>query len=88
MGRYKSPVDAILKDIEDIFEQALAKANFSVALKAKELLGREQGLFLTKRPPSKKETINLADLSEEDLLQLIQQLESKLNFERSGKNFN
>lgn len=87
MSIYKSSPEVILKDIQDIFVLAMSKENLSVALKAKELLGREQGLFLTRRPSSKNDVTNLSSLSEEDLINLIQQLESKLEHERSGKSY-
>jgi hypothetical protein len=85
MSIYKSSPEVILKDIENIFVLAMSKENLSVALKAKELLGREQGLFLTRRTSSKNNVTNLSSLSEEDLINLIQQLELKLNFEHCEK---
>jgi hypothetical protein len=64
----------ILKDIEEVYMAAMEKGNFSVALKAKELLGRERGLFSM----SKKKTFALIDLSEEDLNRLLQEIEMQL----------
>ncbi len=64
----------ILKDIEGVYSAAMEKGNFTAALRAKELLGRERGLFST----SKKKTFSLTDLSEEDLNRLIQEIEAQL----------
>jgi|GEM_PF-5586705 hypothetical protein len=64
----------ILKDIEGVYVAAMEKGNFSVALKAKELLGRECGLFST----SKKKAFSLTELSEEELNRLIQEIEMQL----------
>jgi hypothetical protein len=46
----------ILKDMEKIFVLALEAGKFSVALRAKELIGKEMGLFL---PPSKRPQVNM-----------------------------
>lgn len=64
----------ILKDIEGIYVAAMEKGNFSVALKAKELLGRECGLFST----SKKKPFSLTELSDDELNRLIQEIEMQL----------
>lgn len=68
-----SPTD-ILRDIEEVYASAMEKGNFTAALRAKELLGRECGLFSV----SKKKKFSLSDLSEEDLNHLIQELETQL----------
>jgi len=64
----------ILKDLENLYALALEKGNFSVALKAKELLGREQGLF---SGASHKKKLSLESLSDEDLDAFIQELEGQ-----------
>ena len=73
-----SPAD-IIKDLESIYEMAIASESFSVALKAKELLGREHGLFM----PKKKTSLSLADLTNEDLERLIVEIENELILDRS-----
>ncbi len=65
---------SIIKDLELIYKMAIASESFAVALKAKELLGREFGLFA----PKKKPKISLANLSEEDLQRLIMEIEKEL----------
>lgn len=67
----------ILKDLEDVYTLALAHEKFAVALKAKELLGKAQGLFSDK----KKSKVSLSDLSDEDLKQLIREVEKELNLD-------
>ena len=62
----------ILKDLENLYALAMEKGNFTVALKAKELLGREQGLF---SGASRKKKLSLENLSDEELEALIQELE-------------
>lgn len=77
-----SPSSDILKDLEEIYLMALGKGNFSVALKTRELLGRERGLFNLKNSACKKKTISLEDLSDEDITHLIEELEAKLKLDR------
>lgn len=67
---------SILQDLQDIYLRALEKGNFSVALKAKELLGRELGLFRLN-----KKKISIDDFSEEDLAHLIETIEEKLRLD-------
>lgn len=66
----KKSCEKILKNLETIYEIALQENNFTVALKALELLGKEAGLF-SKTPsdvlPSKK----LSEMSEEELRTLL-----------------
>ena len=64
----------ILKDLENLYALAMEKGNFTVALKAKELLGREQGLFSGN---SRKKKISPESLSDEELEALIQELEGQ-----------
>lgn len=72
---------AILKDLEEIYLMSLEKGNFAVALKAKELLGRELGLFALKNTSAIKNKLSLSDLSEEDIIRLIEELETKLKLD-------
>ncbi len=74
----RAPAD-IIKDLESIYAMALASENYSVALKAKELLGRQFGLFT----PKQKDKISLVDLSEEDLERLIVEIERELTLDHS-----
>jgi hypothetical protein len=71
----------ILEDLESIYAMAIANENFSVALKAKELLGRQVGLFL----PQQKKKVSLADLSEEDLERLIREIQTELMLDRAER---
>jgi len=71
----------ILKDLEKIYLMALGKENFSVALKAKELLGRQLGFFALKNPMLKKNKLSLEHLSDEDITHLIKELEAKLKLD-------
>ncbi len=73
---------SILKDLEKIYLMALGKGNYSVALKVKELLGRELGLFTLKSSATTKNKISLNDLSDEDITQLIKELEAKLKLDQ------
>jgi uncharacterized protein YfkK (UPF0435 family) len=74
----------ILKDLEDLYFMALEKGNYSVALKAKELLGRERGLFALKNTALQKPQISLENISDENLNHLIEELEVKLTLDHSG----
>ncbi len=61
-------------DLEKLFEIALEKENFTIALKAKELLGRERGYF---RPPEKSTSlfqVDLKALDDEQLSTLLSRL--------------
>jgi hypothetical protein len=84
MKNGKSSALDILKDLEDIFALAMSKGNFSVALKTRELLGRELGLFQSKINSSKKEELKLTDFSEEDLNRLVDESEQQLHLDVKG----
>jgi len=71
----------ILNDLEALYLMALEKGNFAVALKAKELLGRELGLFALKNSSVTKDKVSLNDLSDEDITHLIKELEIKLKLD-------
>lgn len=64
----------IEQDLELIFQMAMEKGNLSVALKAKEVLAKRAGFF--DKPGQGR--INLDELSHEQLMDLLQQIESKL----------
>jgi hypothetical protein len=68
------PAKDILNDLENLYILAMEKGNFTAALKAKELLGRECGLF-----SSKKAKISLTDLSDEEIERLIQEIEAQMD---------
>ena len=59
-----------VEDLETLFCAALQKGNFAAALKAKELLGKEQG-FLGKAHTKKPALTDLSSLSDEVLEHLI-----------------
>lgn len=71
----------ILKDLEDIYTLALAHEKFAVALKAKELLGKAQGVFSDK----KKAAVSLSDLSDEDLKRLMGEIEKELGLDPNDR---
>ncbi|MBY0264332.1 MAG: hypothetical protein K2P90_02735 [Holosporales bacterium] len=61
-------------DLEKLFEMALEKENFTIALKAKELLGRERGYF---RLPEKSPSLfplDLQALNDDQLSTLLSRL--------------
>lgn len=72
----------ILRDLENIYTLAMEKGNFAAALKAKELLGREYGLFSHKVSSSRKTQVSLGDLSEEDIKRLMGEIEKQLSLDR------
>ena len=78
MGKDKKLREEILKDLADLYETAMKEGKYAVALKAKELLGREQGLFAQNKP---KQQGSLVDLSEEDIIRLISEIERKLSLD-------
>jgi hypothetical protein len=67
-------IQEIRKDVEDIYLKAMEKESYSIALKAKELLGREHGLFKVK---TQKESA-LENISDQVLSRLIGMLEKQL----------
>lgn len=74
----------ILKDLEEIYLQAMEKGNFAAALKAKELLGKELGLFVSSAANAGKKKISLSDLSDEELNSLIDDIEIQLTSSSKG----
>lgn len=73
----------ILKDLEEIYLQAMEKGNFAAALKAKELLGKELGLFIFTPANGGERKISLADLSDDELSSLIEDIENQLALDHS-----
>jgi len=74
--------DKILMDIEKIYALAMEKGSLGVALRAKELLGRACGIFLTK---PKNEIFTLDNISDEDLACLIEKIEKQLDQKQDDK---
>ena len=70
--------NTILEDVEEIFTRAMAKGSFSVALRAKELLGRECGLFKQK---TKNAEFSLENVSEQELSRLVKVIEKQLRLD-------
>ncbi len=64
-----------LSDLENIYTLALAHENYSVALRAKELIGKAQGLFRENKPYK----MNIEDLTDQELAELIQKVENELD---------
>jgi len=81
MAKKSASSASILKDLEEIYFMCLEKRNFSVALKAKELVGRAQGLFDVKKSEDKKTKMTLEELSDDDITHLIKELEAKLKLD-------
>jgi hypothetical protein len=81
MKNGKSSALDILNDLENIFNLVMSKGNFAIALKTRELLGRELGLFQSKTNSSKKEELKLTDFSEEELNRLVDESEQQLHLD-------
>jgi len=64
----------ILANMEQIFQLAMATGKLSVALRAKELIGKEMGLFL---PASQRAKIKLNELSDEELMEALDEAEQE-----------
>ena len=61
----------LINDLEAAFKGALAAENYSAAIKAKELLGKELGFF----KGDAKAKLSLASLSNEDIENLLAEIE-------------
>lgn len=79
MAKYSLSSMDILKDLQEIYLMALDKGQYAVALKVKELLGREAGLFAPKNNIVEKNKFSLESLSDETITRLIEELEAKVN---------
>ncbi len=77
MNDEKNSAADLIKDLECIYTMAIANKNFAAALKAKELLGREYGLFSLK----KGNKVSLSCLSDEDINRLIEEIKIKLGLD-------
>lgn len=78
MSKVKTVPEKIFQDLEEIYHLAIEKGHLAVALKVKELLGREQGLFIPKASSKKSGKISLSQLSDEDLSGLMKEIEAQL----------
>ena len=70
-----SPKERMVCDLESIFEKAMAAENFTVALKAKELLAKVHGFF--DRGASMASPKPLKEWSQKELEALVAELESE-----------
>ena len=74
--------DKLLKDLEETYMLAIEKGNYSAALKAKELIGKEMGLFEGKtKKKSKKDSqeFDFKKLSDDEIQNLIFVLQKAIN---------
>lgn len=86
--REKSQEKKIRKDIEEIYNQAMQNKNFSVALRAKELLGKEWGLFqYIKKELDVSNALSelTSQLSFEDLQDFVKNLEAYITLSEVKK---
>jgi hypothetical protein len=67
-------------DLDMLFEAALVAGNFSAALKAKELIGKERGFFKDSKGPP---LWSLDTLSDDDLAKAVSVLEDQLSFSKN-----
>jgi len=65
--------EKILKDLEFLYQQALEKENFAVALRAKELLAKHLNFFSDHQNP-----LSLDDLTDEDIEHLMAEIKERL----------
>lgn len=63
-----------LKDLEKIYRIALANDNYPIALKAKELLVKNQSIT----PQKNKPKLDLKNYTEQELIKLLKGVEEKL----------
>ena len=74
--------EKLLKDLEETYMHAIEKGNYSAALKAKELIGKEMGLFEgAKKKKSKKvaQDFDFKNLTDADIQNLISALQKAIN---------
>ena len=71
-----------LNDLENIYSLAMVNENYALALKAKELLGKAQGLF----SPGKRPKISLNDLTDEELENLLKEVEREVALDPHREN--
>ena len=77
----------ILGDLEWAFQMAIETGNMSAAIRAKELQGKEMGLFITSTT-GKANQKKLKDLTKVELLELLKEVESLCGAERKKKGKN
>lgn len=82
MSKERTVSEKILKDLEEISALAIDQGHLTVALKVLELLGKEQGLFLQKKPLDPNHQISLSRLSDEDLTRLMEEIETQLTLDQ------
>jgi hypothetical protein len=73
--------EKIFHDLDTIYDLALESGKLAVALKVKELMGKEYGLFSGKNKNARLKGLALDSLSTEDLSRLVQKLENQLNLD-------
>ena len=66
---------AILEDIQDIYKRALESDSLGIALRAKELMGKEFGLFKSK---SSDTEFTLENIPDHELSRIIDYIEKQL----------
>lgn len=79
--------EAVLQDLDSIFRLALENNNLNVALKTRELLGKQLGLFL-KKPVvgfQKRVPFSFKNVSDEELAIMIRDLNEEIA-EKEAKN--
>lgn len=70
--------EKILKDLDEIYHLALEQGNLGIALKVKELLGKQQGLFTPKQKPNSFQKNYISSLSTDVLKDFIKDLQANL----------
>lgn len=79
--------EKLLKDLEETYMRAIEKGNFTAALKAKELIGKEMGLFETekkkksKKDPHQLDFKKLSDANIQNLISILQKAISEIESE-------
>ncbi|MEB3701459.1 hypothetical protein Bealeia1_00521 [Candidatus Bealeia paramacronuclearis] len=74
--------EKLLEDLEETYIRATEKGNYSAALKAKELIGKEMGFFEGGKKGAKITSLkemDLKTLSDQDLEQLISTLQEVIS---------
>ena len=64
-----------IDDLENIYKNAMKNEQYSVALKAKELIGKCCGFWTT----SKNKKLELSNLTDDELSELIESVEKQVN---------
>lgn len=74
--------DQVIRDLERIYKIALKTGKLTIALKAKELIGKAFGLFKT--PPSNKIPL-ISELSDEQLEHMISSVQQDFTIENKNE---